>query len=127
MGASFDRLKTMKRSEIIFGLLRIPLDFSMTVLGLLVGYRLRLLGDFIPGLEFVTTTANLLPIEDYFQVSLLFGGLLIFVFALFGMYKLKNTENTLREIKHIGKHSGVWILVVLTYFFLINIRQYVQG
>lgn len=117
-GGFFATLKSMKRSEIIFGLIRIPLDFCMAVLGLLVGYKLRLLGDFIPGLDFVTTTANLLPIEDYFQVSLLFGALLVLVFAFFGLYKLKNTENSLREGKHVAKHSVVWILVVLTYFFL---------
>ncbi len=108
----------MKRSEIAFALLRIPLDFAMTVAGILVGYRLRVEGDFIPGVNFVITNANLLPIEDYFQISLLFGALLVLVFAFFGLYDMKNTEGPLRESRRVAKHSVVWFLVVMTYFFL---------
>ncbi len=108
----------MKRSEIVFALLRIPLDFAMTVAGILVGYQLRLQGDFIPGVNFVLTPANLLPIQDYFEVSLLFGVLLVVVFAFFGLYDLKNTEGPFRESRRVTKHSVVWFLVVMTYFFL---------
>ena len=111
----------MKRSEIAFALLRIPLDFAMTVAGILVGYRLRIEGDFIPGVDFVITHANLLPIEDYFQISLLFGGLLVLVFAFFGLYDMKNTEGPLRESRRVAKHSLVWFLVVMSYFFLTRV------
>ncbi|QQR55414.1 sugar transferase [Candidatus Peregrinibacteria bacterium] len=108
----------MKRSEILFALLRIPLDFAMTVAGILVGYQLRLKGDFIPGVDFILTPANLLPIQDYFEISLLFGGLLVLVFAFFGLYDMKNTEGPLHESRRVAKHSIVWFLLVMTYFFL---------
>ncbi len=108
----------MKRSEIALGLLRIPVDFAMAVLGLVAGYQLRLHGDFIPGMDFVVTPANLLPLNEYLEVSLLFGGLLVVVFGFFGLYKLKNTERPLREIKSVTKHSLVWMLVGMAYFFL---------
>lgn len=111
----------MKRSEITFALLRIPLDFAMTVAGILVGYQLRLQGDFIPGVNFVITKANLLPIQDYFEISLLFGGLLVLVFAFFGLYDMKNTEGPLRESRRVAKHSVVWFLVVMSYFFLTRV------
>lgn len=108
----------MKRSEIAFSLLRIPLDFAMSVAGILIGYKLRLYGDFVPGINFVITPANLLPIQDYLEVSLLFGALLVLVFAFFGLYDLKNTEGPLRESRRVAKHSLVWFLVVMSYFFL---------
>lgn len=108
----------MKRSETIFALLRIPIDFAMAVAGILVGYQLRLQGDFIPGVNFILTPENLQPIEDYFRISLLFGALLILVFAFFGLYKTKNTEGPLKESRRVTKHSVVWFLVVMSYFFL---------
>lgn len=108
----------VKRSEIAFGLLRIPMDFTMTLLGLLIGYKLRLEWDFIPGLTSIGDKVRLLPLEDYFHLSLLFAVFLITVFAFFGLYQLRNTEGPLHEAKNVAKHSTIWILVVMAYFFI---------
>lgn len=108
----------MKRSEVAFSVLRIPTDFGMAVLGLILGYFLRLQGDFIPGIKFVITRANLMPFEDYLDLSLIFGGLLVLVFATFGLYKLKNTEGLLKELSTVTKLSTVWVLVMMAYFFI---------
>ncbi len=108
----------MKRSEIAFGLLRIPLDFLMAVSGLLIGYKLRLDWGVIPGMDLSTSTADLLPLDAYFQISLLFASFLVIVFALFGLYQLRNTEGPLHESKNVAKHALIWILVVMAYFFI---------
>ncbi|MFA5792629.1 MAG: sugar transferase [Candidatus Gracilibacteria bacterium] len=108
----------MKRSEVAFSLLRIPTDFVMTVLGLMLGYYLRLQGDFIPGVKLIITRANLMPIDEYLNSSLIFGGLLVAVFAFFGLYKLKNTEGPLKELGGVAKFSIVWVLVMMAYFFV---------
>lgn len=110
----------MKRSEIAFDLLRIPLDFAMVVLGFLLGYKLRLQGDFIPGHQFDLNPSELLPAQDYMEFSFIFAAMLITVFAIFGLYNLKNTERQLQEIKRVCTHSIIWILVVLAYFFIIR-------
>lgn len=107
----------MKRSEIAFGLLRIPLDFTMSIVGLLIGYKLRLDWSFIPGIN-LATKASLLPLNEYLQISLLFAFFLIAVFAFFGLYQLQNTEGALHESKNVAKHSMIWILVVMAYFFI---------
>jgi exopolysaccharide biosynthesis polyprenyl glycosylphosphotransferase len=108
----------VKRSEIAFGLLRIPLDFLMTVAGLLIGYKLRLDWGVIPGLDLSTPTANLLPLDAYLEIILLFASFLVVVFAFFGLYQLTNTEGPLHESKKVAKHSLIWILVVMAYFFI---------
>lgn len=108
----------MKRSEITFGLLRIPIDFTMVVLGFLLGYKLRLTGDFIPGRSFEVIPANFLPPEEYLEFGLLFGGMLVATFAFFGLYKLKNTQSPLGESRSVMKHSLVWMLLMMAYFFL---------
>ena len=116
--SSFCYSEGMKRSEIAFGLLRIPVDFAMVVLGFLLRYKLRLQGDFIPCKQFEVIPANFLPVEDYFEFSLLFGAMLVAVFFFFGLYRLRNTEGGLRESRSVIKHSLVWMLMVMSYFFI---------
>lgn len=108
----------MKRSEIAFGLLRIPVDFAMVVVGFILGYKLRLLGDFVPGRQFEVVPANFLPVEEYFEFNLLFAAMLVAVFALFGLYRLKNTEGPFRESRNVVKLSLIWMLVMMAYFFI---------
>ncbi|MFA6024269.1 MAG: sugar transferase [Candidatus Gracilibacteria bacterium] len=108
----------MKRSEIAFGLLRIPVDFTMVVLGFLLGYKLRLMGDFIPGRDFEVMPANFLPPEEYLEFGLLFGLMLVGVFAFFGLYRMRNTAKALTETRHVFTHSLVWMLLIMAYFFL---------
>lgn len=108
----------MKRSEITFGLLKIPVDFTMVVLGFLLGYEFRLMGDFIPGREFEIVPANFLPVEEYIQFGLLFGGMLVACFAFFGLYKIKNTSGPLGESRKVIKYSLVWVLLMMAYFFV---------
>jgi exopolysaccharide biosynthesis polyprenyl glycosylphosphotransferase len=108
----------MKRSEITFGLLRIPVDFTMVVLGFLLGYKLRLLGDFIPGRNFEVIPANFIPVEEYLQFGLIFALMLVSTFAFFGLYQLKNTQGALQEGRSVMKHSLVWVLLITSYFFL---------
>lgn len=108
----------MKYSEIVFGLLRIPVDFTMVVVGFLLAYKLRLLGDFVPGRSFEVLPANFLPVEEYLEFGLLFGLMLVTVFAFFGLYQFKNTEGPLRESRTVVTTSLVWVLVMMSYFFL---------
>ncbi len=108
----------MKRSEIAFGLLRIPIDFAMVVLGFLLAYKLRLEGDFIPGKQFEVIPANFLPVGDYLNFGLLFGLMLVAVFIFFGLYQLKNTESGFHESRNVVKHSLVWVMLVMSYFFI---------
>lgn len=110
----------MKKSEIAFDLLRIPMDFAMVIVGFLLGYKLRLQGDFIPGHRFDLNPNELLPANDYTQFSLIFASMLIAVFIIFGLYSLKNTQRQLQEIKQVLIYSIVWVLVVLAYFFIIR-------
>lgn len=110
----------MKRSDTVFGLARIPLDFAMVVVGFLLGYRLRLQGDFVPGHQFDLNPEQLMPLMDYLQFSLIFAGMLVAVFAIFGLYNLKNTTSLLHELRRVFSHSIIWVLVMMAFFFVIG-------
>jgi exopolysaccharide biosynthesis polyprenyl glycosylphosphotransferase len=110
----------MKKSEIIFGLLRIPIDFTMVMLGFLAGYTIRLQGDFIPSKYYQFNPEEFPPINEYTQLSATFAVMLVFIFAIFGLYKLKNTDRNLREIKNILIYALVWTLMLMSYFFVMR-------
>lgn len=109
----------MKRSEILFGLLRIPMDFAMVLLGFTIGYQLRLKGDFIPKLRLDRLDFNHLPAPDEFlTLVLIFASLLIVVFTFFGLYQFKNTQGFLHELRKVTTYFGVWLLLIMAYFFI---------
>lgn len=110
----------MKKSEIAFGLLRIPVDFTMVITGFILGYGIRKHGDFIPNMHFPLDPSTFPPVNEYFHLLLYFGGLLIFVFFFFGLYKLKNTDGPLMESNKIIVYSFVWILLIIAYFFAVR-------
>ncbi len=108
----------MKKSEIFFGLLRLPLDFCAVLLGFRWGYLLRMKGDFVPGREFTLNLGAFLPPERFFDLTLIFASFLVLVFAFFGLYRLKSTVALLQELRRVFSYSIVWIFIVLAYFFI---------
>jgi exopolysaccharide biosynthesis polyprenyl glycosylphosphotransferase len=108
----------MKRLDTTFGLLRIPLDFAGVMLAFWLGYQVRLRGDFIPGIQLELDSTLLPAVQEYTALSLLFAGLLVFTFALSGLYPLKNADGPLREVRRLITGSLIWILLIMAYFFV---------
>lgn len=108
----------MKRSETLFGLLRLPLDFATVLLGFYLGYQLRLRGDFIPGRQFDLNPEALLSADQFFDLSMIFAAILVVVFLFFGMYRLKNTVSLLHELRRVFSYSVLWLFIVMAYFFI---------
>jgi len=111
---------SMKRSEIAFGILKAPLDFSLTLLGFYWGYQLRTKGDFIPRVQLPLNLDTFPPLEEYLQLSILFAIFLVLVYGFGGLYKLKNTDSFFHELRRILTHSGIWLLMIMSYFFVVH-------
>lgn len=110
----------MKRADIGFGLAKIPMDFAMVVVGFLLGYKLRLYGDFVPGRDYHLNPDQLMPLSDYCEFSLIFGAMLVLVFMCFGLYNLKSTDSMLHELRKVFTHSLVWVLLMMATFFVLG-------
>lgn len=110
----------MKKSEIAFGLIRIPVDFTMVIVGFLLGYGIRKNGDFIPGFSFPLNASTFPPVEDYVDLVIYFALLLLVVFGFFGLYKLKNADGPLKEVSKVIIYSFVWILLIIAYYFTVR-------
>lgn len=108
----------MKRSEIIFGLIKIPTDFLAAFLGLITAYKLRPNLDSI--LNVSTDLTSYQPWHEYLLSSLIGTTILLIIFAFYGMYSLKNTHKLLGEVRKVVVICCVWMMLIITYYFLIR-------
>jgi exopolysaccharide biosynthesis polyprenyl glycosylphosphotransferase len=107
----------MKRSEIFFGLIKIPTDFVMVVLAFLLSYKLRIITDNLKGFANPIDYSVLPTIKEYFNFSAYAALALIAVFAIGRMYTLKSTFHFSKEFKRTILLTLVWVMLIITYFF----------
>lgn len=109
----------MKKSEIVFGLLRIPFDYGATICAWLIAYEIRPYTDLIPFAHFQFSPEQLPIFPDFIKIALISSLALILLFAFGGMYTLKTTFKKIREIRQIIFWVFTWIMFFMAYYFLI--------
>lgn len=114
----------MKRSEIAFGLIRIPTDFFMTLLAFMVAYQLRTTADFIPSINVPFDTTTFPSLGEYTSFSISAAQVLVIIFALRKAYSLKHTFRIGQEYRQIIINCTIWLMAIIAYFFLIRSFPY---
>ena len=108
----------MKKIEIFFGLLRIPVDFGMTILAFLAAYKLRQNTELIPGLTFPIDQHSFLSLHDYLTLAVFASLALVVIFAINHMYRFKRRQRLANEIIQVGFLSAAWLMLIITYYFV---------
>ena len=106
----------MKKAELFFNAILVPLDYLMFFLAGVAAYYLRV-SEIISGWRPVLFELSLTPGEYYrtvFAVAL-FG---VGVFALSGLYKIKKNFRSLQEFFLIVTATSAGLLAVVFYLFL---------
>lgn len=112
----------MKKSEAVFGLLRIPVDALAVFAALTLAYRLRLSNiDLVPGIQLLEPASTLPDMPDYL-VSFVIPGILGFLFmaACLSLYALLTTRSAWNEIGRILIASFLWLVAVIAWYFLVK-------
>lgn len=112
----------VKYSEILFGVLRVPLDALAALAALLLAYRLREANiDLLPGLQVITQPSNLPEFRYYVQTFVLpWAAVYIGVVAALRLYTLRVTLGPWRELGRTVLASGLWLTLVIAWFFLVQ-------
>ncbi|MCD5385091.1 exopolysaccharide biosynthesis polyprenyl glycosylphosphotransferase [Candidatus Gracilibacteria bacterium] len=105
----------MKKHEIIFGVLKVPLDFIIIFTSFFIAKQIRLITDLIPSIKLPVQTIDNQHLI-YFALSGAF--LYIIVFALHGLYFIKITSSKIKEFLSIIRYSIYWLLFFLVGIFL---------
>jgi len=103
----------MKKSELFFSFLLVPLDFIMILLAGITAYHIRFA-------EFTTEIRPVifnLPFASYFKIVLLIAFLWIVIFALAGLYNIKGARKLIKEVYRVvlACSTGLMLIVVLIF------------
>lgn len=107
----------MKKSEIIFGIIRIPVDFFMSITAFVSGYYLR---QNFKLFDKAVDPDTYQPLAEYLVSSSIASTVLIILFALNGLYIIKNRQHISREIRKVFHLSLILLLFIISYFFFIH-------
>lgn len=110
----------MKKSEIAFGIIRIPVDFFATLGAFILAYHLRTFTRIVPGLQLELDLAQFPPLNEYLHFSTGATLILIAILALNGMYSLKSSAKLGREIGRVFILTATWLMIIIAYFFIIR-------
>ena len=112
----------MKKSEAIFGILRIPLDALAVVCALTLSYRLRAANiDLLPRIQLLEPATTLPDLSYYFQTFVLPSMVTFIVIAAFlRLYALKSTESAWGEAGKVIMATLFWLTLVIAWFFLVR-------
>ncbi len=112
----------MKRSEILFGIARIPLDALAALAALLLAYRLREANiDLLPGLQLLSQQSTLPPV-DYYLSNFVLPGVIGFVLiaAVLQLYSLRTTLGPWKELWRTVLAAILWVALVMAWFFMVQ-------
>lgn len=112
----------MKKSEAIFGVLRVPLDAIAALAALLLAYRLRTLNIIlIPWLGLTDASGTLPPMTWYVIHFVVPGvGTFLVIAALLGLYTLESTESAFLEAGRVLIATALWVALVIAWYFLVR-------
>ncbi len=105
----------MKKADLFFNVLRLPVDFVMLAGAGIATYllRTRIIDAFRPVLfEFD------LPLLKYLYLVVFVSLLFVAVYAISGLYSLKVRMSTAEEFSRIAVASSAGILIIIIYIFL---------
>jgi exopolysaccharide biosynthesis polyprenyl glycosylphosphotransferase len=104
----------VKRSEIYFGALQLPVDFVMILLAAASAYFLRGTEFFQP---YVSRVFNL-AFDDYFRFALTVAPLFIVILAIEGLYRMRVTRRLWQELYGVTKAITIGLIILMIAVFL---------
>ncbi len=104
----------MKKSELFFALLLIPVDFLMIVTAAVLAYWFR----FTPSVIEIKPVLFDFPFQSYLKVVLLVAPFFLLIFAFEGLYSLKSTRIFWREFFRIVFSVTVGVTFIILLIFL---------
>jgi len=104
----------MKRSEIFFSAIQVPVDFMMILLAAATAYFLRGMPQFQ---AYVSKVFNL-SFRDYLDFALMAAPFFIFILAVEGLYSMRSTRRFWQEAYGVMKSITFGLIILIIAVFL---------
>lgn len=103
----------MRRVELFFAAVLVPLDFLMLLAAAWAAYAIRF-DETVTGIRQAVYT---LPLSDYIQIAALSSIVMVGIFAWTGLYAITGTRRVLDEFRKIFLACSAGVLIVIILFF----------
>jgi exopolysaccharide biosynthesis polyprenyl glycosylphosphotransferase len=104
----------MKKSELFFALLLVPVDFAMIAVAAVLAYWFR----FTPGVLVIKPVLFDFPFNEYLKMVFAVAPFFLLIFAFEGLYSLKTTRSFWREFFKIAFSVTVGFTLIIFAIFL---------
>ncbi|MDF1498570.1 MAG: sugar transferase [Patescibacteria group bacterium] len=103
----------MKKSELVFNVLLVPIDFLMIIFAGVLAYSLRFSAEFSNLRPIVFD----LPFRSFMEIIFVVSPIFIISFAFIGLYNLKSVRKFWKEIFQIavGVSAGFMLIIFVTF------------
>jgi len=104
----------MKKAELIFSAILVPLDYLMLFIAGSLAYTIRF-SEFYR--ENIREAAIDLPFHDYLQIVLVVALFWLFIFAVSGLYSIGGTRRKFDELAKVFMACSTGVMAVIIYIF----------
>jgi len=108
----------MKRSELFFSFILIPIDIAAILGAIAVSYFIRTRADYPFPVSYI------LPFSSYLKFGIISLPIWFLVFVSFGLYDLKNTRRGYKEFLNIIIAVPVVMMIIISIVFFARINVY---
>jgi len=106
----------MKRSETLFSVIQVPVDYLMIVLSALSVFALR---DFLPEVSnIINPKVYSMTFEPFLFISLAIAPIFLATYALEGLYAVRFSRSFWRETLQVFKATSLGIVIIIIAVFL---------
>lgn len=107
-------MKFMKKSELFFSALQVPIDYAMLILAGLAAFYLRR----AESVQEIKPILYDFTLRQYVQVLLLVAAYFVVVYAIDGLYNIRATKRTLKESYLVFRATAIGLMIIVIGVFL---------
>lgn len=100
----------MKRHELFFSVVKVPLDFVLIFVAFHIAREVRLITDYTPGISWFRLPIQTISNENLEPFALVGAWLFVLLMALHGLYNIKLTASKIKEFLDIILYSFYWFI-----------------
>lgn len=104
----------MKKSELFFSAIQVPVDFAMIVLAAITAFSVRN----VPSILQLKPKLYSFPFDDYFKIVLIIAPLFLIVYAFEGLYDIRVTRKFWKETFKVFAATSIGLVIVIVMIFL---------
>lgn len=104
----------MKKSELFFNAIQVPIDFAMIVLAAITAFAVRN----VPSIIQLKPKLYSFPFDVYLRMVLIVAPLFLLVYALEGLYDIRATRKFWKEVFRVFGATSIGLVIIIVAIFL---------